>query len=151
MEERDEQVRRMQDIYANAMNVIVWLGGFEEPQDSNRHIGMENWGIDRLDPCTQDKAREALDLADHLRRYWDYLSSSPTDLMQAPSYEQQKLQDRRIWAQLSRIFYRPWFERLWVIQELGLAKRPLALWGNLLFPWENLRDGALFMLRPSFM
>ena len=69
------------------MNVIVWLGGFEEPQDSNRHIGMDNWGIDRLDPCTQDKAREALDLADHLRRYWDYLSSSPTDLMRAPSYE----------------------------------------------------------------
>ncbi|KAH8754956.1 heterokaryon incompatibility protein-domain-containing protein, partial [Hyaloscypha finlandica] len=54
-----------------------------------------------------------------------------------------------VWLQLSRLLYRPWFERLWVIQELAVSRKAIVQWGNLQTAWSTLEKAAKFILRPG--
>lgn len=53
------------------------------------------------------------------------------------------------WAHLSRLFNRSWFERLWVIQELGVSQEALLLCGGIEISWVTIEDAAAFILRPD--
>jgi hypothetical protein len=53
------------------------------------------------------------------------------------------------WAHLSRLFNRSWFERLWVIQELGVSQEAILLCGGIEISWAIIEDAAAFILRPN--
>jgi len=55
----------------------------------------------------------------------------------------------RTWAQLSRLLQRPWFERLWVIQEISVSQRAMVLCGRYMLLWSQLEAAAGYILRPS--
>lgn len=51
--------------------------------------------------------------------------------------------DVKAWAYLARILTRPWFDRLWIIQEITAAKKAVAVVGLQKVPWGNLVVVAL--------
>ena len=59
-----------------------------------------------------------------------------------------RLLNLQAWAQLSILFHRGWFERLWIIQELNVCKVPVALWGRVAIPWTRLSNFADWILNP---
>ncbi|KAK7937855.1 uncharacterized protein PG986_014723 [Apiospora aurea] len=50
--------------------------------------------------------------------------------------------ERELWENLSRVFSSPWFTRVWVIQEAGLATDATVLCGTRTIPWQQLADVA---------
>ncbi|KAK1967601.1 HET-domain-containing protein, partial [Colletotrichum sublineola] len=104
LEERNKQVHIMCDIYRRASHVVVWLG--TEGDDSKlsiaalRHLGEQavytERGAWRTNPpgCSNPElARASVALP----------------------------YDDRTWAGIAQLLRRPWFERLWVWQEVRLA------------------------------
>jgi len=120
--EREQQVKRMYEIYKNARQVVVWLGAttpdssealhfvetiyrcFDPPADN---LGNENWS-DYPDPPTR------LRQVEHLL---------------APEYASS-------WVALHGIFSRRWWERAWVLQELIAAEKATFCCGDIALPWS---------------
>lgn len=53
------------------------------------------------------------------------------------------------WAQLAKLFHRPWFKRLWVIQEVCSSENVTVYWGSLSVPWSELQSAAAVILKPG--
>jgi hypothetical protein len=144
--ERDEQVRRMKSIYQNANRVIIWLGDYNDKSDDNFQFDMNIWGVDHIEKNSETLARSALFLAG--------LLALEAGGRQLPEFmnELHTFKDAwniQLWAQLSKLFQRPWFERLWIIQELSVARDPYALWGRHQAPWIILKGAAMYILHPE--
>ncbi len=118
LRERESEVKRMGSIYATASSVAVWLGLYHEESDP----------APLTEPPYEDSIRESFGymkyLADQLRERNLYWSKAPV--------EDQSLHPNRLAMRgLYSIYNRRWFERLWVLQEVILAKGPvIALCGN---------------------
>lgn len=148
-DERDEQVRRMKWIYQEAERVVIWLGNYNEPSDNSVILDPSNWRIDRVERNSEAMARHALVLAIFLKllkQETTLASDSEVSIRLEDCYQSHNFQ---VWLQLSRLFRRPWFERLWVIQELAVSRKAIVLWGQLQAPWSALEEAAKFILRPG--
>jgi hypothetical protein len=113
-DERGHQVRGMSTIYANAQEVLVWLG-------------------------------EA-DL--HSRRIFEYLSLSKWDTFRQSTNwntigfdltiaEHKNFPSAADLGSLGELLERSWFRRLWVLQEVALAKKVTLMAGNGRISWES--------------
>ncbi|KAF2852158.1 HET-domain-containing protein [Plenodomus tracheiphilus IPT5] len=109
LDERASQVKQMDKVYINARRVITWLG--RDPD-----------GI----------AGDCFQLIVETNTIFDdeYLRSN------APPWDQPRLTepykistDGAQWAKVSTLLQKPWFERVWVVQEVGLAKECTLHWG----------------------
>ena len=104
--ERGRQVARIPDIYGLASKVIVWLG----PESHNSGLAMRlldgfgaKFSVDWATGDILDAAGAHLDLEHkpidkHSAYYMPY------------------------WISMQDLFSRPWFSRLWTLQEMGLAQ-----------------------------
>ena len=104
--ERDEQVRRMKALYQNANRVIIWLGDYNDKTDDNVQFDMNTWGVDHIEKNSEILARSTLFLAGLLR-----LEAGGQKLPQFMN-ELRTFKDAwniQLWAQLSKLFQRPWF------------------------------------------
>lgn len=134
-EEKSRQIPIMGNIFRLAVRVIIWLG--PEADDSN--IAMEvlaefgpnvyvNWST----------------------KTYETTSPEPDGVLEAKLYKH-----GRFSIALSRLFARPWFERLWVVQEVRLANtETLVKCGSLTIPWEIflrgiMQAGRLFADKPK--
>ncbi|KGQ02704.1 hypothetical protein BBAD15_g12079 [Beauveria bassiana D1-5] len=54
--------------------------------------------------------------------------------------------DSETWISLSRFFARPWFERVWCVQEIILAKQGMILTDTCQVPWERVGTSAAILL-----
>ncbi|KAF2190117.1 hypothetical protein K469DRAFT_699715 [Zopfia rhizophila CBS 207.26] len=104
--ERSQQLSLMRRIYKKAENVIGWLG--EEgtlPWDMDRAIHhLHFWSRE----CDLNEAR------------MEELSSIGNPLEPWPW-------DEENWGAIERLFQRPFWTRLWIVQELVLARKPAFL------------------------
>lgn len=98
-EEKAQQVAKMTEIYSQAEDVVIWLGAEED--DST--LAFEN-----IRTATWFAAASVS--AEHL-----FVDLNGVEVQQEP--------DSRTWRAIGRLFCRPWFHRMWVIQELLLAKK----------------------------
>ncbi|KAN0121979.1 Heterokaryon incompatibility protein (HET) domain containing protein [Hyaloscypha variabilis] len=108
-EEKAVQISMMSAIYADASMVIVWLGVLD------------------------DASLKALELFDQRLQHEDkqYQANSGGIPQEADSPQQ----DYTIFKQadeelLERFFRRRWFRRVWIVQEIALAKEVIALCGS---------------------
>lgn len=118
--ERNAQVTMMARIYRSAQQVKVWLGPEEKHAPS--------W-IDRLAADKKGKSRdptESLLVAYAVAHSHALVSSFKTDE-----------------SQIKRLFYRTWFSRTWIIQELALARSVQVLCGTQEFDWTYLLEHVL--------
>ncbi|KAF7889944.1 uncharacterized protein EAF02_002359 [Botrytis sinoallii] len=108
-DERNAQVALMSQIYAKADEVIVWLG----------KAGRDYWGAMTLLDSLGNSATSAKEL-----------SRSVT--------EHAAVSHVKFWTELSMLCHRPYWQRLWIIQEVVLASKIKAHCSSLIFDWERL-------------
>lgn len=104
--ERGQQVRLMAEIFKQAKRVVIWLGA-----------------EDAFVPQAAELLTRLSDLGPFSRRLrhgtvYGYWNKSSSTLAELGFPDQQSAQ----WKHLRLFFLVPWFTRLWVIQELALAR-----------------------------
>jgi hypothetical protein len=112
LRDREFQVQLMGSIFAQAERVIVDLGEANEDFEPALNLSNMIWGK---------------------RDYFEKLH--PTYSMQPQDREESGLPGREddIWLSWTRFLGRPWFQRVWVIQEFALAQKVRFLCGTVQF------------------
>ncbi|KIY01069.1 uncharacterized protein Z520_03735 [Fonsecaea multimorphosa CBS 102226] len=123
--ERAQQVQQMGQIYASASRVLVWLA-----PDINQEA-KECFSL------IQDTATL---LAELVSRYGDVSLFPPI----APESGKICL-DPRKWDMVRRLMDSEWFSRVWVLQEVGLARSAVLLYGNATMNWAYLVELMLIV------
>ncbi|KAJ3578883.1 hypothetical protein NPX13_g1688 [Xylaria arbuscula] len=120
VKEKNHQVVLMKDIYAYAREVAVWLGPDEEGHASELFTDVDET-LTLLESSIENEFERLNE------SQWYKPSTEPSSLLK----------------RLSILFQREYFSRTWVIQEVGLANRPVAHYGRSTINFNKL--GALSM------
>lgn len=126
LDERGHQVKRMGDVYRLAERVVVWLGpegkastyalSTLEELGSNVEV---DWRLFTMEPASK-----------RCESHW-------SDLKKALPYGRKEL------VAINDLFHRPWFERLWVWQEIKLANKHAILTCGLdVISWQCFRQAV---------
>lgn len=113
-QERSAQVKIMRDIYARAKEVLIWLG--EEVETDHLAVNLISSFQDAV-------------AAKQFSMYVD--DRVAMQRIFGPPFSPQ-------WAALSQLLQRPWFQRVWIIQEITVASVPRIVCGALEIEWEPL-------------
>ncbi len=126
LQEKSQQVALMGTIYQRAWSTVVWLG--EEADNSS----------DALD--TLLLAKEAL-------RYYPQERS-----LEVEDFERLFLPvfDSSRWLELGKLMSRPWFQRIWIVQEVVLSHQITIMCGARCISWEDLCLFAFCMIDTDF-
>jgi hypothetical protein len=125
LNERSSQVKRMPDIHTKAKQVVVWL----EPEAFDSHIAMK---------LLQDMGSKVV--VD-----WRTYTCTPISAY-TQNEDAQRLADRKIhlpytlleMSVITAIINRPWFKRLWIVQEIFLAcKNTIVRCGETKISWDE--------------
>ncbi|KAJ4180024.1 hypothetical protein NW755_012064 [Fusarium falciforme] len=109
--ERSSQVRNMGNVYVLASRVVVWLG--EANKDSDFVMSL-------------------------LRDVGARMQQEPNGWIQY--LETEAYQSRAMHA-LHSLLLRPWFKRVWIRQEIGLANsESVVMCGYVVMPWQHFRE-----------
>lgn len=125
----------MRLIYENATRVLIWIGRAHEDQDELLDWNYDIWGFDRREPGSPDTTRNAFAFA---RTIASKLHIEAITVQN--TVEGHIAMNREAFADLSRLLRRSWFERLWTIQEVVLAKQAAIVCGLQTLPWKVLED-----------
>lgn len=119
--ERSQQVRHMNSIYQRASKVLVWLG--EDPNgDSNKAFAL----IRSLAVISQDRLLLQQFQTKQLEGDLDWFP---------PNY----------WVSLGELFKQPWFDRKWILQEIGTDAPSELLWGDTCLDWAHVSKAAALL------
>lgn len=119
-EEKNKQVLRMRYIYAMANSVEVWLGNFEKEDELEALVVIQKIG------AVVGDHEEALahGFGPRFEKYFlEVLENCSSGVVKA----------------LCDLFRLPWWTRVWVVQELALAKQDVAVvrCGHMTLPWTD--------------
>lgn len=118
VEERSQQVQIMGMIYWMATRVVVWLGEdnikVEEEKDVDRGTG--------------DAFSMILEIGQTVEKEMEFYGS--WDELPHVTFEDIAQYDAKKMASLATLLSLPWFQRTWVIQEIGLAGSAWFVYGN---------------------
>ncbi|KAI4160442.1 MAG: hypothetical protein LQ342_005675 [Letrouitia transgressa] len=126
--ERNQQVARMGQIYSYAAQVLVWLG----PEDESTSMALET--IERL-------SAGILLTEDH--RNCKTITGSEAEVAEC-RFEESKFTPQH-WTSLNQLIRRPWFERLWIRQEVQLASKVLVRCGYAKIEWGKIEKVIIFV------
>lgn len=147
--EKSNQVQLMKTIYLNALFVTVWLG--HSPlcagQGQLRRSPLQfRYGGVLEEEHTRlyfENARLAFDLLHELEVLQDALGKKDRNVYQ--DYERLKLlftAKPQQWKAMLKLLRHPWFERVWVVQEIALAQSVQVRYGNEVISWNILAKGV---------
>ena len=128
--ERGHQVKRMAAVFSMASRVIVWLG----PESQNSTLALR--GIDRLGSQLR---------VDWATRYITLVSAGEIITRFVDPF------DDGTWKSVGDLLNRPWFDRLWIWQEVRLAREAYLLCGNEGVPWESVRKVILHLQQSTYV
>ncbi|KAF4977721.1 hypothetical protein FZEAL_5815 [Fusarium zealandicum] len=130
--ERSRQVGLMNAIYKGAQHVLVWLG-----------------------PDQDDVAGEATAMIHYLHAV--FTNDEMHDEFRLAHSERLLHQDQKPWLPFSKMTKLQWFNRIWIVQEIGTTAPATLYWGNAEIDWEllSLVAGVLseryYLLRSRFV
>jgi Heterokaryon incompatibility protein (HET) len=131
VQERSKQVPRMTDIYSLAKNVLVWVG----PESDNSVLA--------LDILRDLSTRFEVDFQGHMLMPPKGITSSQLDRESHWWDTKQTLPYTKVELMpLCHLFGRPWFERLWIQQEIRLAQSSVLMCGFHKLSWPAFRKAA---------
>lgn len=132
LSERESQVKIMRDIYRRAMATVVWIGPAVE--DSARAFNLISHLSDAYEnPDFQTLLqKDELDFGD-----LDHTSLGINDTLV-------ELAD---WDALATFFSFSWFERIWICQEVAVAKEVFVMYGCRVRPWSFVVHAAHWLDR----
>lgn len=137
--ERNQQVQLMKEIFTRATRVIVWLG-LEDGEDVKTALSLMRSIYDACEHHAQTIGADLLTLAleyrglvnvkiDHLDKFIDrYDPKQP-----------------HVWAAVRQFFARPWFTRIWCVQEIVLARDSIVLIGQSSVSWSTIGVAAAWL------
>jgi hypothetical protein len=137
--ERSEQAGRMGSIYKSADRVLVWLGNYYEPEDDLVNFETSIWGFNRQSPEAWEKTNDAFKLAESLFEECSVAAGRKTESKKKCLKQTMNL---HIWGFLPTICYRSWFRRLWVIQDITMARKVVICRGGIKLRWRILEGAA---------
>jgi hypothetical protein len=132
LEERTSQVKQMRDIYSQAVMTVIWLGD----EDLTSKMGFEF-------------LREAPVLAEPIENLWDFWYAWDD---RVPMQMQMHIQNAAFFSRVladenlgllflsgffDGILFRPWWTRVWVVQEVAVSKKLIMKCGNDEFSWDR--------------
>lgn len=152
LQERNHQVRRMKAIYEGAYQVIVWLGPATDDSDLALakicSIYAQYSSIKDLLMGQNISLREAGDLALETLVREDVAPAVLTQRLPAPN-------DGNPWPALKKFFQRPWWNRVWIIQESTTKIETSFFCGGFVISWNQILTASGVLLRltdqPSFV
>ena len=110
-QERSQQVRNMRQIYSKARHVIAWIGADDLPTEiDDDHYAVQTWRC--------------------IERMKQRLGKPGTTIKWTEAE----------WMALSQFFSRPYWQRVWVIQEITVGQKVTVLYGDLDFAWEDVAE-----------
>jgi len=112
--EKNDQVRLMGRIYSSAQQTLVWLGPMS--RDSAMAIDF----IPRI--------KQALEEFQGVKEVTDKMLLEKTSTRY----------DSPEWQAVGNLFTRPWFQRVWVIQEVALSPAVCFMCGDHTLPWQDI-------------
>lgn len=126
VKERGHQVRQMAEIYLSANRVLVWLG----PENYLNYFGKP-----------EDLDFSAL-VDTFLGTHEDYGGDGPQRVYPDPTPDIKDIDEEthQFWTGFSLLLRHPWFRRLWVVQEAGLGRSVVALFGGLEVDFDRLME-----------
>jgi hypothetical protein len=135
MAERSHQVGRMRDIYTHARRVVVWLGS--ESSDSALAMRTLQYIGNQIEFSTDGYIQSSPDCTE--KDWHKVANTSHID------------HDPHTWSAVCQLLLRPWFNRLWVKQEIQLANATaLIQCGTFAMTWGQLRRAILLCARMRF-
>ncbi|KAH6712510.1 heterokaryon incompatibility protein-domain-containing protein [Leptodontidium sp. MPI-SDFR-AT-0119] len=133
--ERNAQVRRMDVIYESAREVVVWLGRYSEPEDALGKFE-EQYGYEPFPQLTYDTFQK-MSLA--LNRWVTFEANEDGMTFDLNRFIDD---DAASLCYFSRICNRAWFHRLWVFQEVSLARKVVLVCGRCTMDMELISEVA---------
>lgn len=116
--EKAHQIAAMPRIYSQAQQVLCWLGAEADRSDVL---------IDSL-PI----------MAEWSRQLGTKIRANPGD----HGHLSTPLPGEQLWLDMIRFFLRPWFHRLWVVQEILMARKLVLICGSKAIEWDALVAAA---------
>jgi len=123
--EKAVQVAHMQSIYSSAEEVYIWLGRSEDESDL---------AIDQISS-----------VIDYVLKVWQHFLQGTEKIPPPISSSDAVL------AALGHLYVRPWFNRVWVVQELLLARSAVLVCGNRRIDWDTFAHMTVLLLRQSLI
>jgi Heterokaryon incompatibility protein (HET) len=140
--EKAEQVQLMGTIYGYADLVYVWLGRSVMDKNYKPHM----WGSSRYATLSKDRADksyfEETRLAFSLLKEPEILRSA-FFIVEAGAYNEyagnnQTALNSHKWRAFLSLLCHPWFQRIWVVQEVALAQKVRVIYGREEIDWDFL-------------
>ena len=119
-QEKADHVPLMGNTYEGAARTLIWLGHTADGSDRV---------MESLPALTIHLQSQSVDEAERLG------SSDPRAVLKHYGLP---WSGSRNWAAIQSLFKRPWFYRLWTLQEIVLAQNPIVICGNNCLVWEEL-------------
>lgn len=126
--ERRDQILLMHTIYSQAQTVYIDLGNVG-PQWYTGLVLLQRLHHVWEEICETNTYDDPISTTELLTKY---------DL---PPFEYEA------WSAYYQLFSSPWFVRTWVIQEVALARRGVAMFGSFIFKWQCLASSLEFCSR----
>ncbi len=147
--ERSKQVLLMERIYSQAFEVTVWLGSYHFPEQGGEGLGNVFLGPVGL-RVREDHDDDTLLLLDSnmaVDMIKEFLFSKHMDDQTRHKRSLAIIGSSRdsiqvhSWRALRRLMCHPWFERIWVVQEVALARNIRILYGSEEIEWRTAAVG----------
>jgi hypothetical protein len=123
MDERSEQVNKMLWIYRGATRVLVWLG-----PDENGYAAM------------------AVHAMEEIMRVWAKQENKALAITKrAPAWTELACNSASTWHSIKWFFSRPWFSRLWVLQEVNSGPEVLVICAEFEIRWQVVKSIAEYI------
>ena len=110
----------MDHIYRNAVQAVIWLGNGTEEEIFQRPLE----DIDSIPRKTHDLL--------------NLLADADPEVPEDAAYVLHRAASTRGLQLLFIFFTRPWFTRVWILQEIALAKTASIVYGDVMIPWDRI-------------
>ncbi|XWX00550.1 hypothetical protein V2A60_008570 [Cordyceps javanica] len=124
VEERSQQVNLMNSVYRSAKRVLVWLGRDED-----------------------GKAKDAVEMVQYLQQVFS--DEQAHEKFREAHSNNLHLQDVAPWKPFAKLAMLPWFNRIWIVQEIGTRTPATLFWGEAEISWDVL-SGVVAVLNERY-
>jgi len=148
VEEKNKQVMRMKEIYSVSRKVFVWMGEeITDEADEGKRVQDARVAITLLKEIYQ--IAKDTKMKTRPDPYQMFTEDQP--LFEEPKNLGLPSLDAPKWESLKVYLSRPWFSRVWIIQEVAAAKEAIVIVGDdITMPWTELAVAAIWLLWRGF-
>ncbi|KAK2598061.1 hypothetical protein QQS21_005772 [Conoideocrella luteorostrata] len=133
--ERNQQVSLMQRVFSQASTVVVWLG---RDRGEQAHLAVR--ALNSIYERCMDYAKaQGLKLSEGMS--FKHLEK----VRLAANGPLESAFDNETWSSISCFYARPWFERIWCVQEIVLAQQGNILIDTYQISWERVSVAAAIL------